>query len=103
MEKTNVVALKDEARQQLIDLGCEISNTYFGFKGHGCSVSVKEVTAEGAKFKAATYDYNLPKEYRDAIEAREFATAAEAKQFVEKALDMYDKRCDELIEGLGKI
>lgn len=92
----------EEARQQLIELGGEITSTQLKIGDHYASVRSENHT-DGTSFKVCVTDYLIPREYRDAMEAREFYTAEEAKTFLEKALDQYDNATSVLIEGLGKI
>ena len=101
-ENSNIKPTAQEAREQLIALGGEITSTSLKINGHFGTISTKNDT-DGTAFKVACLDYSIPREYRDAMEEREFTSAAEAKAFIEAALDIYDSQNALLIEKLGKI
>ena len=101
-ENSNIKPTAQEAREQLIALGGEITSTSLKINGHFGAISTKNDT-DGTAFKVACYDFSLPREYRDAMEEREFTSAAEAKAFLEAALDIFDNSNALLLEQLGKI
>lgn len=91
-----------EAREQLIALGGKITSTVLEINGH-CSSITMEDGAGGTAFRVACLDYTLPREYRDAMEDLEFASAADAKAFLEVALDIYDDSKALMLGRLGKL
>lgn len=106
-ENSNIKLTAQEAREQLIAIGGEITSTSLKINGHFGTISTKNTGTDGIAFKVACIDYSMPREYRDAMEEREFTSAAEAKAFLEAALDIYDSIYDSqnalLFEKLGKI